>query len=81
MRPRMAVAGLKMENCNFPVLGVPKRGGGGGYHGIRDGCPQLSYILRFGRPDPTDGKLRNTGISGHFGPGWPLALREILGAG
>ena len=122
------------------------------YNGIWDGCPQLSYILRFGRPGhkgrkitkyggfrpfwpgtalgtrrnpgpgpksenhdfsvlgvpkqerkvttlsrmavrnflpfyvladrtPRGRKSRNTGILGHFGPGRPLALGEITGAG
>ena len=27
----------------------------------------------------TGGKSQNTGVLGHFGPGRPLALREILG--
>ena len=30
---------------------------------------------------PRGGKLRNTGILGHFGLGRPSALREIMGAG
>ena len=30
---------------------------------------------------PTGGILQNTGIFGHFGPGQPLALREIPGLG
>ena len=28
------------------------RNGGKKYHGVQDGCPQLSYNLRFYRPDP-----------------------------
>ena len=47
------------------------------YHGIRDGCPQLSltvYVLA--HRTPTGGKSRNGGISGHFGPGPRLAIRE-----
>ena len=31
--------------------------------------------------NPRGGKSRNTGILGHFGPGRPLALIEITGAG
>ena len=46
------------------------------YHAIQDGCPQLFYILRFGRPDPNRkilvfGALLAWGI--------PSALREITG--
>ena len=51
------------------------------YHAIRDGCPQLFYISRFGRQDPQGGKTRNTEILGYFGPGRPLALRETPSAG
>ena len=44
---------------------------------VRNFC--TFYVL----PDwtPTSRKLQNTGILSHFGLGWPLALREILGLG
>ena len=40
---------------------------------------QLFYILRFGRPDPHGRKIAKYCISGTFGLGQPLALREIPG--
>ena len=43
------------------------------YHAIRDGCPQLFYILRFGRPDPHRQEIAKYG---GFRPFWP---RTALG--
>ena len=43
--------GLKTQKHNFLALGVPKSKKKR-YHAIRDGCPQLFYILRFGRLNP-----------------------------
>ena len=48
------------------------------YHAIRDDCPQLFYILRFARPDPQGREIAQYWLSRPF---WPLALREITGAG
>ena len=72
--------GPKTEKRNFPAPGVLKS---------KTKVTTLSsmvvgnlftfYVL----PDrtPRGGKLRNTGILGHFGLGRPSALREITGAG
>ena len=38
------------------------------YHAVRDGCPQLFYVLRFGRPDPQGRKIAKYG---YFRPFWP----------
>ena len=51
------------------------------YHGISDGCPQIVYILCFGRLDPHGREITKYWVAGHFGLGWPLALREILSPG
>ena len=39
------------RKTQFPGARGPETGKKS-YHAIRDGCPQLSYVLRFGRPGP-----------------------------
>ena len=63
-KPRAQAENRKAQ---FPVLGVPKRGGGD-YHAIQDGCLQFSYILCFGRPDPHKEEIAKYG---DFRPFWP----------
>ena len=46
---------------------------------IRDGCPQLFYVLRLARPDPRGGKSQNTGILGPFDLGRPLNSEKSRG--
>ena len=73
--------GHKQKKRNFPVPGVPKLKKKS-HHAVREGCPQLFlplYVLA--DRTPTGGNSRNTGPSGHSGPGQPLALRAIPGAG
>ena len=38
------------------------------YHAVWDGCPQLFYVLQFGRPDPQG---REIAKYGYFRPFWP----------
>ena len=74
----------RAKNRKTQFLGARARGpetGGKSYHAIRDGCPQLFYIFRFGRPDPMGGKSQNMGFLGHFGLGRPWTLREMPGPG
>ena len=60
------------------MQGVPKRGK---KVTMLSGMVVRNFFTLLVLPDRTlrDGKSRNTGISGHFGPGRPLALREIPG--
>ena len=68
------------EKHKFPVQGVPKQ--------KKKVAKQSGMVVRnfftlyvLADRTPRGGKSQNMGISGHFGPGRPLALREIPGAG
>ena len=49
------------------MLGVPKQRGTS-HHAVRDGCPQLLYVLCFDRLEPQG---REIAKYGHFRPFWP----------
>ena len=62
--------GPKTEKRNFPVLVVPKREKKGT---TLSGMVVRNFLAVYVLADRTlkGGKSRNTGISGHFGPGRP----------
>ena len=55
------------RKTQFPGARGPETGQKN-YHAIRDGCPQLSYSLRFERSDPHG---RENAKYKDFGPFWP----------
>ena len=59
-------AGPKTEKTQFP--GARGQREKKSYHAVRDGCPQLCYLLRFDRPDPQG---REIAKYGYFRPFWP----------
>ena len=50
------------------------------YHTIRDGCPQLFYILRFDRLDPQGREITKYWVSRRFWPRAALGTWRNLGA-